>query len=90
MPHQIGDLKVTEPLYNTRRTRLARLIQLNAPRVILLREAELFLQCFRREPWYSRLRKRIVLRIPHRLMLLSPSYRQQEREFMGWLAQEGD
>ena len=42
-----GDLRVPEELYKSRRERLEKLMKLNAPRVVLVAEAELFLRCFK-------------------------------------------
>jgi hypothetical protein len=51
-----SELRVPEYLYKSRRERLERLIKLDAPRVVLIAEAELFLRCFKwswRSWWHS-------------------------------------
>jgi len=73
-------LKVPQKLYESRRNRLRRLIELNAPMIILRNEAKLFLRCFNRktfaEWWCDWMRK-----WPEWLLwLTSPRYRAIKRE----------
>ena len=75
-----GKLRVPESLYAARLDRLRRLINLNAPRVVLAAETELFLKCFKWS-WHSWWHSYRLSKFPHWLLWLTmPDYRACCRE----------
>jgi len=75
-----SELKISEELYSIRRDRLERLLKLDAPRIILLAECELFARSFKWSwrGWWSDL---IMRNAPHWLnWILDSDYREACRE----------
>ena len=74
-------LRVDLKLYESRRDRLRKLIDLNAPQIVLRNEAEIFLRCFHPKPWAERWDRWMVNKFPEWLLWLTSSqYREMKRE----------
>lgn len=76
-----GELKIPEALYEARKQRMKRLIDLNAPKIIIWYEARTLLNSFKPSTWRERWFDWQMHKAPHwLLMLISADYRQATRD----------